>query len=137
MKFKILSVILLGCSLNMAAQEPGYMSLEDYRERVEAYSQVLKQQKLQAMGSTEARKAAHTGFLPQVDLVGDGTLNLRKLDAWNGPVGEYRNYTYSGRLMVTQPLYTGGATQTKYKLAKDTEMLDQLAVELTMDQVIY
>ena len=136
MKIKIISFILLGCSVNVTAQE-GFMSLDTYRERVEAYSQVLKQQKLQAVGSSEARKVAHTGFLPQVDLVGDGTLNLRELDAWNGPVGDYRNYTYKGQVMVTQPLYTGGATNTKYKIAKFTEELDQLSVEMTLDQIIY
>ena len=88
MKIKILSFILLGCSLNMAAQEQEFMSIETYRERVEAYSQVLKQQQLQAMGSTEARKAAHTRFLPAVDVFADGTLNLRDLSSWKPPVGE-------------------------------------------------
>ncbi len=136
MKIKILSFILLGFSLNVAAQED-FMSLETYRERVEAYSQVLKQQKLKAMGSMEARKAAHTGYLPQVDLVGDGTINLRELDAWNEPVGNYRNYTYKGQVVVSQPLYAGGAINTKYKLAKDNEELAQLSVEMTLDQIIY
>ncbi len=136
MKIKILSFILLGLSLNVGAQE-GYMDLNTYRERVEAYSQLLKQQKLQAVGSMEARKAAHTGYLPQVDLVGDGTLNLRELDAWNGPVGEYRNYTYKGQVVVSQPLYTGGAINSKYKMAKYAEELSQLSVEMTLDQIIY
>lgn len=137
MKIKILSFILLGCSLNMAAQEQEFMSIETYRERVEAYSQVLKQQKLQAMGSTEARKAAHTGFLPAVDVVADGTLNLRDLSAWKPPVGEYRNHTYKAQVMVSQPLYTGGSLNAQYKIAQHTEELDQLSVEMTMDKIIY
>ena len=136
MKIKILSFILLGCSISLGAQE-GFMSLEAYRDSVSAYSQVLKQQKLQAMASTEARKVAHTGYLPQLDVVGDGTLNLRALDAWNGPVGDYRNYTYKAQLMATQPLYAGGSINAKYKIAKDNERLDQLNVELTMDQIYY
>ena len=137
MKIKILSFILLGCSLTTAAQEQDFMSLETYRKRVEGYSQVLKQQQLQAIGSTEARKAAHTGFLPAVDLVGDGTINLREIDKWNEPLGEYRTYTFKAQAMVSQPLYTGGSLNAKYKIAKDTEELAGLNVELTMDQIIY
>ena len=98
---------------------------------------MLKQQQLQAIGSTEARKAAHTGFLPAVDLVGDGTINLRELDKWNEPLGSYRTYTFKAQAVVSQPLYTGGALQSKYKIAKDTEELAGLNVELTMDQIIY
>ena len=136
MKIKILSFILLGLSLNLGAQE-GFMSLEEYRERVEAYSQVLKQQKLQAIGSREARKVAHTGYLPQVDVVADGTLNLRMLDAWDGPIGQVRNHTYKAQLMGKQTLYSGGAINTKYKLAKENEKFDQLSIEMTMNQINY
>lgn len=136
MKIKILSFILLGFSLNLGAQE-GFMSLEEYRERVEAYSQVLKQQKLQAVGSREARKVAHTGYLPQVDIAGNGTLNLRNPDIWSGPVGQVRSYTFQAQAVVTQPLYAGGSINAKYKVAKDNEKLDQLSVEMTINQINY
>ena len=136
MKIKILSFILLGFSLNLGAQE-GFMSLEEYRERVEAYSQVLKQQKLQAVGSREARKVAHTGYLPQIDIAGNGTLNLRNPDIWSGPVGQVRSYTFQAQAVVTQPLYAGGSINAKYKVAKDNEKLDQLSVEMTINQINY
>lgn len=37
------------------------MTREAYRDSVEAYSQILKQQKLKTMASTEGRKIAFTG----------------------------------------------------------------------------
>ena len=51
----ILSVISLGISAE--AQET-YLSREAYRDKVEAYSQQLKQQRLKAAASTEARNIA-------------------------------------------------------------------------------
>ena len=53
MKKKIFIVTLLCCfSLKAGAQQ--YLSREAYRDKVEAYSQVLKQQRLKTMASTEA-----------------------------------------------------------------------------------
>ena len=81
------------------------------------------------MASTEARKIAHTGFLPKIDVNADGTLNMSDLNAWNEPVGEYRNHTYQGVFIVSQPLYTGGALNAQHKIAKAGERLNQLNEE--------
>ena len=102
-QFIIISLLLLGFTAR--AQQP-YLSREAYRDKVEAYSQILKQQKLKTMASAEARKIAHTGFLPKIDVNADGTLNMSDLKAWNEPLGEYRNHTYQGVFVVSQPLYT-------------------------------
>ena len=74
----ILSVISFGIS---AAAQESYLSREAYRDKVEAYSQLLKQQRLKATASTEARKIAQTGFLPKIDITAEGTANLSHLDA--------------------------------------------------------
>ena len=60
MKKEIITIALLLLGLNAEAQQ-AHMSREAYRERVEAYSQVLKQQRLQTTASTEASKIAFTG----------------------------------------------------------------------------
>ena len=86
----LFSLLLLGSTA--WAQQP-CLSQDAYREKVEAYSQILKQQKLKTLASSEARKIAHTGFLPKIDVNADGTLNMSDLSAWNEPVGEYRNHT--------------------------------------------
>ena len=100
MKTQLITLSLLLLGLTAGAQQP-YLSREAYRDKVEAYSQILKQQKLKTMASTEARKIAHTGFLPKIDVNADGTLNMSDLNAWNEPVGEYRNHTYQGVFIVS------------------------------------
>ena len=54
MKTQLITLSLLLLGLTAGAQQP-YLSREAYRDKVEAYSQILKQQKLKTMASTEAR----------------------------------------------------------------------------------
>lgn len=136
MKTQLITLSLLLLGLTAGAQQP-YLSREAYRDKVEAYSQILKQQKLNTLASMEARKIAHTGFLPKIDASADGTLNMSDLSAWNEPLGEYRNHTYQGVFIVSQPLYTGGALNAQHKIAKADEKLSQLNEELTIDQIHY
>lgn len=136
MKTQLIALSLLILSFTARAQQ-SYLSLEVYRAKVEAYSQVLKQQKLRTMASTEERKITHTGFLPHIDINADGTLNMSDLNAWNEPLGEYRNHTYQGVFVVSQPLYTGGALNAQQKIAKADERLSLLNEELTLDQIYY
>lgn len=136
MKTQLITISLLILSFTAGAQQ-SYLSLEAYRAKVETYSQVLKQQKLRTMASSEERKIAHTGFLPHIDINADGTLNMSDLNAWNEPLGEYRNHTYQGIFVVSQPLYTGGALNAQQKIAKADEKLSLLNEELTLDQIHY
>lgn len=136
MKTQLITISLLILSFTAGAQQ-SYLSLEAYRAKVETYSQVLKQQKLRTMASSEERKIAHTGFLPQIDINADGTLNMSDLNAWNEPLGEYRNHTYQGIFVVSQPLYTGGALNAQQKIAEADERLSLLNEELTLDQIHY
>lgn len=135
MKTNILILSLICFGLNAEAQQ--YLSCEAYRDKVEAYSQLLKQQQLKTLASTEAREIANTGFLPQIDVIAEGTANLNHLDQWNSEKGEYRPYTYQALATLTQPLYTGGSLIAQKKMAQADEELDKLAVELTIDQIHY
>ena len=76
MKIQLITLLLLTLGFDVAAQQP-YLSREAYRDKVEAYSQLLKQQKLKTMASSEARQIAHTGFLPKIDISADGMPNIR------------------------------------------------------------
>ena len=62
---------------------------------------------------------------------------MSDLNAWNEPVGEYRNHTYQGVFIVSQPLYMGGALNAQHKIAQADERLNQLNEELTIDQIHY
>ena len=134
---KIITILTLLCSFGLKAGAQQFLSREAYRDKVEAYSQVLKQQRLKTMASTEARKIANTGFLPQIDITAEGTANLNHLDKWNSPKGEYRPYTYQALATLTQPLYTGGSLIAQKRMAQADEELSQLTTELTLDQIHY
>ena len=136
MKTNILIISLLCLGINAGAQE-AYLSREAYRDKVAAYSQILKQQRLNTIASKEARKIAMTGFLPKIDITAEGTANLNHLDMWNSPSGQYRPYTYQALATLGQPLYTGGALNAQKNIAKADEQLAQLSEELTMDQINY
>lgn len=53
---KIITILTLLCSFGLKAGAQQFLSREAYRDKVEAYSQVLKQQRLKTMANTEARK---------------------------------------------------------------------------------
>lgn len=156
---KIILILSLLCCLSAAAQQPIQvhqplqaqqprqaqqplqaplpLTREAYRSRVESYSQVLKQQHLQTIATTEARRIASTGFLPQIDITAEGTANLNHLDQWNSPQGDYRPYTYQALATLTQPLYTGGSLVARKRIAQADEALSHLTTELTLDQIHY
>lgn len=135
---KTIFILIATCALSTSAgAQQAHLSRETYRDKVEAYSQILKQQRLKSVASIEARKIAATGFLPQIDITGEGTANLNHLDKWNSAKGEYRPYTYQALATLGQPLYTGGALIAQKKIAKADEQLDKLAIELTIDQIHY
>lgn len=62
---------------------------------------------------------------------------MSDLKAWNEPLGEYRNHTYQGVFVVSQPLYTGGALNAQHKITKADEKLGLLNEEMTIDQIHY
>lgn len=136
MKTNLLILFLLCFGLNAGAQQK-HLSCEEYRDKVETYSRVLKQQQLKSAASTENRKIAMTGFLPRIDLTAEGTANLNQLDKWNSKKGQYRPYTYQTLVTLEQPLYTGGALLAQKDMAEADEQLDKLGIELAVDQIHY
>ena len=134
MKKQLIALSLLCCYQLLTAQ-PAYLSRDSYRAKVEAYSQLLKQQREKTQASQLATKIAHTGFLPQISLQADGTLNLNDLRAWNEPVGEYRNHTYQGQFVVSQPLYSGGSLRAQQRMTQADERLENCQEKLTLDQL--
>lgn len=134
MKEQLIALSLLCCYQHLTAQ-PAFLSRDSYRAKVEAYSQLLKQQREKTQASQLATKIAHTGFLPQISLQADGTLNLNDLRAWNEPVGEYRNHTYQGQFVVSQPLYSGGSLRAQQRMAQADERLENCQEKLTLDQL--
>ena len=59
MRIQILILALLCYGIDATAQQ-AHLSREAYRDRVENYSQILKQQQLKSVASMEGRKIAAT-----------------------------------------------------------------------------
>lgn len=153
MKRFITISFFLAVGLQLTAQEE--LTRQQYRVLVQEYSQVLKQAKQKSTAASASEKIAFKGYLPQVDISGDGTLNLNHLDATGGSKpgvynigsngatdltylpGTYRGYTYSAQVVVSQPVYVGGALTAKHQMAKADNELAQLSEELTLDQINY
>lgn len=129
-------IIFLSCfSHLLIAQE--ILTPENYRAKVIAYSQTLKQQQMHYIAAIEAKGIAHTGLLPKLDIDLGGTINLNHLDSWNSPKGNYRPYTYQALLTLTQPIYNGGGLIAQKQIAEANEQLERLNIELTIDQIYY
>lgn len=132
---KQLFVILFCTAPALFAQGP--LSLDDYRAKVQDYSQVLKKAREQTYVSAAGKKIAYKGYLPKLDFSANATLDLKEPTAWDGAEGEYRNHTYTGQLTLSQPLYTGGALNAQNKIAQADLELSQLTEALTLDQINY
>src|SRR5574344_93726 len=138
MKTKILIVVVLSFftfTSVCGAQE--VLPLEEYREIVMAYSYSLKQAKLKSTASSENLQIAKKEMMPSLGVSADGTLNMNYLNAWSGPLGEYRNYTYSAMLTLSQPIYAGGSLNNSKKMAYRQSLIDMLSEENATDMVCY
>ena len=131
------------------------LTLEKYRERVTAYSQVLKQAKQNTAAGKASLSIAKKGFLPKLDLSASGNINLNHADKWSGDgpgminvgtggttdlsyfPGSYRCYSFSSMLNVGQPLYTGGALRAQKQMAEADLKINELTEELTIDRIHY
>lgn len=123
-------------SVQLFAQDS--LTLEIYREKVLAYSQVLKQAREQTVASLAQEKFDKTGYLPKIDFAANATLDLAHLEeAWTPPSPEYRNHTYHGDLQVSQPLYAGGAIRSRYRASQIETDMSRLSERLTFENIFY
>ena len=145
--------MILFCVLSVNAQES--LTRQQYRELVLEYSQILRQAKENTLASKAGEKIAFKGYLPKIDIQGDGNINLKYLDSWKGDgpgvynvgtaenptitylPGTYHNYTFSANVVLSQVIYAGGAISGNENMAKADYKLSELSEELTVDQINY
>lgn len=106
---------------------------EEYRKQVLDYNQQYKQSEEQIQAAKANSKIALKGYLPQLDLKAEASLNLKDIDKWD----DHFNHTYGTDLILSQPLYTGGALKAQEKIAQREVELNELSRELTIDQIYY
>ncbi len=148
----IFSMLVTGV-MSIEAQEQ--LTRQRYRELVVDYSQVLRQAREKTVGTRAAEKIAFKGYLPKLDIQGDGNMNLKYLDSFKGDgpgiynvgtaenpsitylPGTYHNYTFSANAVLSQAIYVGGAISANNKIAKADNRLSELSEEMTLDQINY
>ncbi|NCA79560.1 MAG: hypothetical protein EOM76_05150, partial [Sphingobacteriia bacterium] len=113
---------------------PSALSLNDYRQHVLDYSQELKQAKEDISGSDYQRKAAITGYLPQIDLSADVSYDLIA-SQFAGQTLDPFNYSVGANL--TQNIFAGGTVITQHKMAKTQVQIAELSEQLTIEEVLY
>ena len=139
--------------MSIEAQEQ--LTRQRYRELVVDYSQVLRQAREKTVGTRAAEKIAFKGYLPKLDIQGDGNMNLKYLDSFKGDgpgiynvgtaenpsitylPGTYHTYTFSANAVLSQAIYVGGAISANNKIAKADNRLSELSEEMTLDQINY
>ncbi len=130
-----LSVLsFMASAMTINAQD--IITLDAYREDVMEYSQQLKQAKENVISAESKRKADRTGFLPRIDVLANGSLDLTDLSPINpGVPGVYHPYTYFAGGVLTQNIWAGGSDQARYRASKTDEAISMEAEELTIDNI--
>ena len=111
------------------------MTLESYENKVLDYSQLLKQKKEQALASRSKEKVSRSGYLPKIDAIGTGNIDLRNLDLWHKPEGVYHPYNYFLGGTVSQPIYAGGSVSSQYNIDKTQDRISVQNVLLSVDDI--
>ncbi|MGL5683808.1 MAG: TolC family protein [Marinifilaceae bacterium] len=111
------------------------LSLNDYRQRVVAYNQDLKQSQQAIEGAIFAMKGVKTGFFPKVDGTGNYSYQIQNVEFMPGTDLKHDNYSVEAGLV--QNIYSGGAQQKQYTIAKLQEAIARLNAENTLTNIVY
>ena len=133
-KLTLSALSFMACAMTINAQET--ITLDTYRENVMEYSQQLKQAEENVISAEYKRKADRTGFLPRIDVLANGSLDLLNLKPFNpSAAGVYHPYTYFAGGALTQNIWAGGSDQAKYRASKAEESISLETQELTLDNI--
>lgn len=108
----------------------GQMSVNDYTEKVLAYSQELIDKELAIQGAREGELAARKDYLPLFTLARELNVDVR-----NPTIG--RRWSWLTRLDVLQPVFRGGTVRAQAKQAELLYDIAELDKEATMLFVRY
>lgn len=142
LNFYIIITLLLCMPVSLSAQDidktfdsDTLMTLQYYESKVLNYSQLLKQRKEQAYAARSKEKVSRSGYLPKIDAIGQGNLDIRNLDQWNKPEGIYHPYNYFLGGTLSQPVYAGGSVSAQYNADKIQDRISVQNVLLSVDDI--
>ena len=111
------------------------LSVEQYRQKVLEYNQDIQKSQQAVNGALYSLKGIKTGFFPKLDITGNYSYQLEKVEFLPGTDLKHDNYGVEAGLV--QNVYSGSAVRKHYVVAKLKHAIAQLSVEHTVDNMIY
>ena len=111
------------------------LSVEQYRQKVLEYNQDIQKSQQAVNGAVYSLKGIKTGFFPKLDITGNYSYQLEKVEFLPGTDLKHDNYGVEAGLV--QNVYSGSAVRKQYDVAKLQHAIAQLSVEHTVDNMIY
>ena len=111
------------------------LSVEQYRQKVLEYNQDIQKSQQAVNGALYSLKGIKTGFFPKLDITGNYSYQLEKVEFLPGTDLKHDNYGVEAGLV--QNVYSGSAVRKQYDVAKLQHSIAQLSVEHTVDNMIY
>lgn len=111
------------------------LSVEQYRQKVLEYNQDIQKSQQAVNGALYSLKGIKTGFFPKLDITGNYSYQLEKVEFLPGTDLKHDNYGVEAGLV--QNVYSGSAVRKQYDVAKLQHVIAQLSVEHTVDNMIY
>ena len=111
------------------------LSVEQYRQKVLEYNQDIQKSQQAVNGALYSLKGIKTGFFPKLDVTGNYSYQLEKVEFLPGTDLKHDNYGVEAGLV--QNVYSGSAVRKQYDVAKLQHAIAQLSVEHTVDNMIY
>ena len=111
------------------------LSVEQCRQKVLEYNQDIQKSQQAVNGALYSLKGIKTGFFPKLDITGNYSYQLEKVEFLPGTDLKHDNYGVEAGLV--QNVYSGSAVRKQYDVAKLQHAIAQLSVEHTVDNMIY
>ncbi len=127
--------LIIGAMLLAVGMSAQPLSVEQYRARVLEYNQDIKKSQEAVNGALYSLKGIKTGFFPKVDVSGNYSYQIENIEFFPGTDLKHDNYGVEAGLV--QNIYSGSAVRKQYNSAKLQHAIAQLAVEHTIDNIIY
>ena len=127
--------LIVGAMLWGGIVDAQTLSVEQYRQKVLEYNQDIQKSQQAVNGALYSLKGIRTGFFPKLDITGNYSYQLEKVEFLPGTDLKHDNYGVEAGLV--QNVYSGSAVRKQYDVAKLQHAIAQLSVEPTVDNMIY
>ncbi|MDE6451514.1 MAG: TolC family protein [Odoribacter sp.] len=111
------------------------LSVGQYRDKVLDYNRDIRKSRQAAEAALYSLKSVRTGFFPQLDASGNYSYQIETVEFFPGTDLKHDNYGVEAALL--QNVYSGSAVRKQYRVAGLQYAIACLAVDHTIDNIIY